>query len=158
MWAAREMRGLLRTDWKNDSHRLWQNVMHVSMRGSRAIFSSFGGDFLTKLHRKPGEGGIFSTGKRNLKWRKFPKLAEISVACRGRTCPELYPSFSAWNLGCWGADFHFLQIAQASWRKRNKNPTEKLQEIHWGLWEEVADICSLSFFRKLAPKTKLKVF
>ena len=31
--------------------------------GSRAIFSTFGGDFLTKLHTQPGQKGNKSTGE-----------------------------------------------------------------------------------------------
>ena len=36
--------------------------------GNRAIFSTFWGDFLTKLHSKPGEKG------KKIHWRKFKKV------------------------------------------------------------------------------------
>ena len=58
--------------------------------GTRAIFSTFSGDFFTKLHRrKPGGKGKKSTGensKKNIQWRQRPKL-QISVPCRGQTTP-----------------------------------------------------------------------
>ena len=58
--------------------------------GNRALFSTFRGDFLTKLHRKPGEKG------QNIHGRKLkifsgdgaPTL-RISVPCHGLTCPDL---------------------------------------------------------------------
>ena len=53
-----------------------------------AIFSTFRGDFLAKLHRKPGEKG-------KIHWREFKKISgdgapksQISVPCHGRTPPE----------------------------------------------------------------------
>ena len=54
-------------------------------------FSTFWGDFLTKLHSKHGEKGIKSTGENSKKSSAdgTPKL-QISVPCRGRTCPD-YP-------------------------------------------------------------------
>ena len=54
-----------------------------------AIFSTFCGSFLTKLHRKAGEKGKQSTGENSKESSgdQTPKL-QISVPCRDRMCPE----------------------------------------------------------------------
>ena len=45
----------------------WQESKLFSLPGNRAIFSTFWGDFLTKLHSKPGEKGKDSTGENSTK-------------------------------------------------------------------------------------------
>ena len=62
------------------------------LREGKIVVVNLGGvgDFLTKLHRKPGERGEKSTGESAEKHSGdgAPKL-QISVPCRGRTRPDL---------------------------------------------------------------------
>ena len=79
---------------QNNDSRGCNNILRlISLPGNRAAFFTFWGEFLTKLHRKPGEKG------KKIHWRRHHKIQrrrrpemQISVPCRGRTRPEL--SFS----------------------------------------------------------------
>ena len=57
--------------------------------GFFATFSRFWGARLSKLHINPGE-----KAKKNpvesLQWRRRPEIADFSVPCRGRTCPDIW--------------------------------------------------------------------
>ena len=57
----------------------WQDSALFSPPGNRAIFSTFWGDFLTKLHSKPGEKGNRSTGENaeKIQWRRRPEIADF---------------------------------------------------------------------------------
>ena len=76
---------------------------------NRAIFSTFGGRFLTKLHRKPGEKGTTSTGEN----RKNP-------VCRGRRRPEQakrLPPKRSTDLGLQGEKRILMDMPAASLSK-----------------------------------------
>ena len=70
--------------------------MIISPPGSRAIFSTFWGNFLVNLHIKSGEKG-------KIHGRQFKKSSgevslklQIFVPCRGRTCPDQTWLFQTW--------------------------------------------------------------
>ena len=87
-------------DQKNHGNQRRDRILRLSLRLHIGQFSPPCGainDFLPKLHSKPGEKGKTSTGKRSKKssGENAPKL-QISVPCRGRTCPDhsrLFPDF-----------------------------------------------------------------
>ena len=54
---------------KTSQPETWQDSAFFSPPGNRAMFSAFWGDFLIKLHRKPGE-------IEQIHWRKFKKSKE----------------------------------------------------------------------------------
>ena len=54
--------------------------------GFFATFSTFRGARLTKLHINTGEKA--KNPVESLQWRWRPEIADESVPCRGRTCPE----------------------------------------------------------------------
>ena len=81
---------LLDRDRENHDNQRHDTILRfLSARRSDKFLHIFGGDFLTKVHRKPGERGKIPLEKiQNLSEDGAPKL-QISVPCRGRTCPEL---------------------------------------------------------------------
>ena len=54
--------------------------------GFFATFSRFQGACLTKLHINTGEKA--KNAVESLQWRRRPEIFQISVPCRGRTCPD----------------------------------------------------------------------
>ena len=84
-----QRRGHFRDRQKHDSQRR-DRILRFSSPGNRAIFSTFWGDFLTKLDRKPGK-------HEKIHWRKFkkssgdgaPKLQIFVV----EPCPDMFDSF-----------------------------------------------------------------
>ena len=61
----------------------------LSLPGTRANFSTFWGEFPTKLHRKHGEKGEKSAGDNSNKSSGDGALKlQISVSCRGQMCPD----------------------------------------------------------------------
>ena len=53
-------------------------TLHGDAPSNRAIFSTFWGDFLAKLHRKPGEKGKEpKTQKKKIQWRRCPEIADF---------------------------------------------------------------------------------
>ena len=58
------------------------------------------GDFLTKIHRGPGEKETlkYPLGKtKKMQWRRRPEIADF-CPCRGQTCPEILKQFSGQDL------------------------------------------------------------
>ena len=70
---------------KNMTARDVTGFFVFSPPGNRAIFPSFWGDFLTKLHRKPGESNGENSEKSS--GDGAPK-SQISVPCRSRKRPD----------------------------------------------------------------------
>ena len=79
-------------DQKNQESKRRDKILPFLFE-NRANLSTFGGDFLTSLHRtlerkeNPLEKVQKSSGE------NFPKL-HISVPCRGRMCPESVMTFT----------------------------------------------------------------
>ena len=95
----------------------------VFSTGFFATFSRFWGARLTKLHREPGEKA--KNPVESLQWRRRPPKLQISVPCRGRTCPD---DFSRVQIISW-----MLQQPQGSKAAAislNRAHTKGLQNIH----------------------------
>ena len=63
----------------------------LSIFGFRPVFHSIRGGLTrnAKLHSEPGEKGKNPLEKiQKIQWRRRPEIADESVPCRGRTCPE----------------------------------------------------------------------
>ena len=105
-WTLREP-PLLRTRVLGEKNLwqtgMWQDSTLFSPPGNRAIFSTFWGDLLSELDRKTWRK------RKQIHWRKFKRSGEtslksqISVPCRGRTCPDC--------LQCWFPNF-FYKVLQ----------------------------------------------
>ena len=79
----------LKKPWQPET---WQDsTMHFSSPRNRGIFSTFWGDFFTKLHRKPGEEGKNPLETlQKIQWRRRPEIADF--------CPL------SWTNVSWGSD------------------------------------------------------
>ena len=69
----------------HDSHRrdrIWRDFLHWIFRYFLQILGG-----LTKLHINTGEKA--KNPVESLQWRRRPEIADESVPCRGRTCPDL---------------------------------------------------------------------
>ena len=117
-WQCLQIRGIMNKEFlfvsesgpKETMTARRDKIALFSPPGNRAIFSTFWGHFLTKLHRKPGE-------KEKIHWRKStkssgeasPKL-QISVPCRGLMRLSDCTQRSRFRIESFSAQFHSAEV------------------------------------------------